>query len=322
MKNVMTGSVIAAAFALAGTAMGSSTNATTHATAVQVHADITHVSYIQDQQTNWAFTWSSNETTAPIFDAYFTLSGESNNASHTANAKRKAFEENKCNFYYGNPLQQVITTQGQKTLTATPKAPAIYVARTGWASTTTGGGFGDGVEVTISGVYVQVQTFMQKAKMGSGPNAWTQKYNFNFVLEDLKIEVVREADEEPQPAMALFDFIGANSGDVAMSSADYAFNLNEATKAGNSTAILSLKGDSLTDSDNMMNAILGSDNFHGNNGQGGARASIAPLTYQITEPGTYTFKITGKAKSVETGISQNIDATVGVVEIGDCVPAP
>ncbi|MBC6492207.1 hypothetical protein ACFSQD_01755 [Flavihumibacter stibioxidans] len=239
----------------------------------------------------WSYNWAERNDALASFDEYFTLTTSGNPSSgQIERGKHKAFQDNKCNFWYGTPLQVVSFIAGEeqpKTVTCTPKVPGTYPEKTGWTLEIVDG---RSVDVHLTNIFVASASFLEKT---TGSNSWSKKYSFSMRnddltsrLTDLKIELIHNGQviETRTPDHTLQD------------NANWHYEVN-AGIYGNPDVFYAF--DSGVGSDKSVNAIQRGegDDFPGNDNEGGSRALIPEQTFSgLTLEGNYSVRISGVVK--------------------------
>ncbi len=238
----------------------------------------------------WSYIWAERSNALSAFEDYFTYTTSGNpSEGQIERAKHKAFQDNKCNFWFGNPLIPVVFFSGtdmNKSVNVTP-LPDTYAPKTGWLRETLNGRT---IDVQVSNIFIASASYIEKAK---ATNGWMKKYSFTMRNEDmtsrlsgLKIELLHNGQviETRYPEHMLEDNINwhyeINAGIYGNPDVFYAFN-------------------SGLGSDKSVKAIQTGegDDFPGNDFSGGTRAAIANQLFQgLTLEGNYSVQISGVIK--------------------------
>ena len=262
---------------------------------------------------SWSYQWSERPEALAAFDTYFTVSTTGNpTADQVTRGKHKAFQDNKCRFWSGQPLavsKFVCSIDNNRQVICTPKAPGQYAAKTGWTLEQVNGSF---LTVTGMNIFIASASFVEKSKDKSG---WSKKYSFSMKNDDgssrltnLKIELLRDGQviETRTPAHTMEDGVNwhyeANAGIFGNPAAFYAFAGGEG--CGRS-----------------VNSILYGelDDFRANDETGGTRALIADQTFSgITLPGKYAIRISGVVKGNSFEADKPFSVTQNLTTVNEC----
>lgn len=265
-------------------------NSSITAQSAQVHTDGLAAVYYLDEGGTGArkFLFAGKPDAVAAFNTYFTYSiawtsgSAQPNASHIENAMHEAFKANKDNFRDGTALIAVATPfsrSGSKgTITATPKAPGIYPAGTGYEHVEA-----TDLTVTVSDIFISSESYVKKSKAS---DKWSRKYSYSMLNPDLTSRLVGVTIELLKDGEVIETRTPENTVELGQ---DWFYEANAGT-FGNATAKLDLI------TDNEVSAILAADDFAGNNGIGGSRGRIADQTFTITAAGNYAVRISGTIK--------------------------
>jgi hypothetical protein len=258
----------------------------------------------------WSFDWAGKPAAVAAFGTYFTAAVTGIvNASQLETAKHNAMnQDNKCNFWHGDPLAVSTTTFGPgKSVTCTPVSPGVYAARTGWSVVVDPAA---PINVEVSEIYVASESL--QIKSGKKKFSFTLTENSLSRLTALTIELVRLGDPDVvlETRTLGVDFFQTLEGPITW---DYEEN---AGTFGNTTAQASLV-------DGDVSAILASDDFVNNDGTGGTRANIDDQSFTVDPivdgEGTYVVRFSGTIKGnafTKDAVTFSLDVTA--VVIGGC----
>jgi len=312
-------SIVAPAIGLAApSAMAQSITAQS----VQVHFEGVESAYNIEEEQTWSYNWAGQPAALAAFDTYFNATTAGGpNASQFNTGKHNAFKDpNRCNFWGGDPLAVVVSTFGARSVTATPKAPSQYLAKTGW--TMTSHSLGDPIDITVSEIFIASQSVVKNTNPKRNA-PWTQKASFsmedglgNSRLTALTIDLLYDDDpSDAIPAVVLETLsLGADFNQILESGQDWLYQENAGT-FGNPLAIPLLVDGYV---DDILGGIVGGDNFAGNDLVGGTRALIPDLMYTVSDPGEYTLKFSGVIKGNGFVGDQGFTVATSLVIIGGC----
>lgn len=261
----------------------------------------------------WEYNWSERPPALSVYDAYFTLttSGYPTEAQ-IERGKHLAMQDNKCNFWFGQPLQTITFICGldnNRRVISTPKSMVGYTEKTGWTLQEIQG---EGLTITLTNIFIASASFMEKRKISQG---WSKKYSFAMRnedltsrLSDLKVELLHNGEviETRFPEHILQDSVNwhyeVNSGPFGDAGAYYAF-------------------ESGVGSDRSVGSILMGelDNFTKNDNEGGSRALVPNQTFSgLVLTGKYAVRISGVLKGNSFYADKKFSIVTDLVDEGEC----
>ncbi|HEY8659982.1 MAG TPA: hypothetical protein VIL78_13185, partial [Hanamia sp.] len=196
-----------------------------------------------------------------------------------------------------------------RTVTCTPKSPAIYSAKTGWTLEEI---TGEGISIHLTNIFIASASYLEKAKATQG---WSKKYSFTMRNDDqtsrltrLKIELLHNGVviDSRTPGQTLEDNVNwhyeANAGIFGNPEVYYAFE----SGIGSDRSVRSIQMGEL-------------DDFPKNDGLGGTRALIPDQNYTgLTLTGKYSIRISGVLKGNDFIGDKQFNITEGLVTEGEC----
>jgi hypothetical protein len=262
---------------------------------------------------SWSYNWSERPEALVAFDQYFTVTTTGDPTEDQVNrGKHKAFQDNKCNFWFGIPLVQTVFVCGldqNRTVTCIPKSPATYPAKTGWTLEVING---EGITIHLSNIFIASASYLEKSKASQG---WSKKYSFTMRNDDqtsrltgLTIELLHNGVviDTRTPVQTLEDNVNwhyqANAGIYGNPEAFYAFE----SGMGSDRSVKSIEMGPL-------------DDFSKNDEMGGTRALIPDQYYYgLKLTGNYSIRISGVVKGNDFIADKQFSIVEGVVSEGEC----
>lgn len=297
---------LAASMGLASTTLAQ----TRTAQSIGVSHGISAAYEIEDEIT-WSFAWQGDSAAVAAFDTYFTMTvtGGSANAGQVNILKRRAMrDDNKCNFWHGNPLASVSFMQSGRTYTATPKDPGQYAPKTGWTGV---GGSLDPIEIPVSG-YIAGESVQTK---NNGTDA---KYSFSLRdgLGNTRVQNVMAHLDHWDGAMwntVASQAISQTNADLE-EGVDFYYSANAGT-FGHPVALPSLKTDMMAKDIILSGSLSGRSTWH----MHAAKSNFTGLSFFVPPTsGDYRVRIAGEVKGNSGVATVPFDVTVTTTNIGGC----